>query len=68
MENMEKRSTVNARATLLEPEKFRMQEQPRVCGQLHAACDRNPKCTCTTVVDANNYHPGSHTSPFHIWF
>ncbi len=46
----------------------RMQEQPRVCGTLHSSCDRNPKCTCTTTCDSTGKHPGSHTSPFHIWF
>ena len=65
---MEKERRVIAGAVLLEPEEIRMQQQPRICDKVHAACDRNPKCTCTTVVDANGYHPGSHTSPFHIWF
>lgn len=49
-------------------DEIRMQEQPKVCGKMHDSCDRNPKCTCTTVCDAYGNHSGSHTSPFHIWF
>lgn len=51
-----------------EREEVKMQGQPKICNKMHASCDRNPKCTCTTVIDANGYHPGSHTSPFHVWF
>lgn len=65
---MGKEKPIIVKAPLLEQEEIRMQQQPRVCGQQHAMCDRDPKCTCTTTCDATGYHPGSHTSPFHIWF
>ncbi len=60
-----KAAPLDERESGLEP---RFQQQPVVCGVVHAACDRNPKCTCTVVVDNTGHHAGTHTSPFHIWF
>jgi hypothetical protein len=64
---MGKEEPIIAKATLLQQEEIKMQQQPVVCGQVHATCNLNPKCTCTTTVDARGYHQGTHTSPFHVW-